>query len=124
MEGLEKLISFFSHALMDVELKYNLVKKQPYALVKALNSFQIYVLHSKVIDFMPNITVKDVLLQPDIDGRRGISLTNILEFYIEIRPTKLIKGQGLAHLMEESNCRYLNLKMEIAEEINKEGRTD
>jgi len=41
MEGLEKLISFFSHALMDVELKYNLVKKQPYALVKALNSFWI-----------------------------------------------------------------------------------
>ena len=96
---MEQPIYLFSRALRDVELKYNLVEKQAYALVKALNYFRIYLLHSKVITFVPNITVKDVLLQPNTDGRKGRWLTKILEFDIEIRPTKLIKGQGLTHLM-------------------------
>ena len=32
-----------------------------------------------------------------------------MEFDIEIKPTKLIKGQGLACLMADSNCKVLNL---------------
>ena len=69
---------------------------------------------------MPNIDVKDVLLQADTDGRRGRWLTKILEFDIEIKPTKLIKGWYLARLMEKSNCKALNLNMEIAEETDKD----
>ena len=44
-EGLEQPISFFSRTLRDAELKYNLTEKQTYALVKALKSFRVYVLH-------------------------------------------------------------------------------
>ena len=45
-EGLEQPISFFSRVLRDAELKYSLTeKKEAYALVKALKSFQVYVLH-------------------------------------------------------------------------------
>jgi hypothetical protein len=33
------------------------------------------------------------------DGKRGKWIATILEYDIEIKPTKLIKGQGLAKLM-------------------------
>jgi hypothetical protein len=34
----------------------------------------------------------------------------ILEYDVEIKPTKLIKGQGLANLMDESNFHALDIK--------------
>ena len=35
----------------------------------------------------------------------------ILEYDLEIKPTKLIKGQGLARLMAESNFEALDINM-------------
>jgi hypothetical protein len=43
VEGLEKPIAFFSRALRDDELKYDIMDKQSYALVKDLKSFRVYV---------------------------------------------------------------------------------
>ena len=97
--------------LRDVELKYNVIEKYAYALVKAMKSFRVYILHSKIIAYVPNIAVKDVLMQPDMEGKRGRWIAKILEFDIEIKPTKIIKGQGLAHLMVDSNCKALNLSL-------------
>ena len=61
-EGYEQPISFYSKTLRDAELKYSLVEKQAYALVKALKSFRVYILHSKIIAYAPNTVVKDVLM--------------------------------------------------------------
>lgn len=65
--------------------------------------------------------LKDILTQTDPDGRRGKWIATILEYDIEIRPTKLIKGQGLAKLMEESNCNILdtNFIVELDEQEEK-----
>jgi hypothetical protein len=41
-EGFEQPIAFFSRALRDAELKYDIMEKQAYALVKALKSFRVY----------------------------------------------------------------------------------
>jgi hypothetical protein len=49
------------------------------------------------------------LYSPDIDGRRSKWIAKILEFDLEIRPTKLIKGQGLAKLLAEANCKALGV---------------
>ena len=98
-DGFEQPIAFFSRALGDAELKYSQIEKQVYALVKSLKAFRIYIVHSKIIAFVLNIAIKDVLLQSDTEGKRGRWIAKILEFDIEIRPTKLIKGQGLARLM-------------------------
>ena len=46
-DGVEHPIAFFSKTLRDSELKYNILEKQAYSLVKALKFFRIYVLHSK-----------------------------------------------------------------------------
>jgi hypothetical protein len=40
VEGLEQPISFFSRALRDAEVKYDIMEKQAYALVKSLKGFQ------------------------------------------------------------------------------------
>jgi hypothetical protein len=109
VEGLEQPISFFSRALRDAEIKYDMMEKQAYALVKALKTFRVYVLHSKIIVYVPSASVKEILIQPDIDGRRSQWIAKILKFYLEIKPTKLIKGQGLDTLLVESNCKTLGL---------------
>jgi hypothetical protein len=49
------------------------------------------------------------LTQDNPDGRRGKWIVVILEYDIEIKPTKLIKGQGLAKLMAESNFQALDI---------------
>ena len=59
--------------------------------------------------YVPSTIVKDILIQPDIDGRRSKWIANILEFDLEIKPTKLIKGQGLAKLLAEANCQALGV---------------
>ena len=109
-EGQEQPIAFFSKALRDAPLKYNIMEKQGYALVKALKYFRVYILHSHIIAFVPNIVVKDILSQ-DPDGKRGKWIAVILEYDLEIKPTKLIKGQGLAQLMDESNLQALDINM-------------
>ena len=78
-------------------------------MVKALKAFRVYVLHSKIIAYVPSTSMKDILIQPDIDGRRGKWIAKILEFDLEIKPTKLIKGQGLAKLLAESNYKALEI---------------
>jgi hypothetical protein len=55
------------------------------------------------------MSVKEILIQPDIDGRRSKWIARILEFDMEIKPTKLVKGQGLAKLLAESNCKSLEV---------------
>jgi len=59
-EEKEHPVSLFSKILRDVELKYNILEKQVYALVKALKAFRTYVLQSQIIAYVPNVVVKDV----------------------------------------------------------------
>jgi hypothetical protein len=78
-------------------------------LVKALKSFRVYVLQSKITAYVPSSAVKEILVQPDCEGKRGKWITKILEYDLTIKPTQLIKGQGLAKLMTESNCKAIGL---------------
>ena len=59
-EGFEQPIAFFSKSLRDAELRYDIIEKQAYAMVKALKAFRTYMLHSKVIAYGPTSSVKDI----------------------------------------------------------------
>jgi hypothetical protein len=107
----EQPVAFFSKVLRDVEVKYELLEKQAYALVKSLKDFKVYILQEKVIDFVPSNSVKDVLVQPNIDRKRSKWIARLIEFDIEIKPAKLVKGQGLAKLPTEENCRLLEINL-------------
>eukprot|EP00253_Pinus_taeda_P005641 PITA_05641 len=108
-QGNEKPIAFFSRAIRDAPLKYQIMEKQAYALVKAIKDFRIYILYSHVIAYVPNSVVKHILTQEGLEGKRGKRIANILEYEIEIKPTKLIKGHGLAKLMSETNFQALDI---------------
>jgi len=95
----ERRIAFFHRAIRDAALKYNIIEKQALALVKALKDFWVYILHSHILAYVPNTAVKYVLVQTDPEGRRGKWIAALLEYDVEIKPTKLVKGQGLVKLM-------------------------
>eukprot|EP00253_Pinus_taeda_P006187 PITA_06187 len=110
-EGLEHPVAFFSKTLRDAEFRYDIIEKHAYAFIKSLKDFRVYILHSKVIAYVPFASMKDVLMQPDADGRRAKWIAKLIEFNIELKPTKLFRGQGLARLMVEEICRMLDMNL-------------
>ena len=96
--------ALFSKVLRDGELKYDIMEKQAYALIKSLKDFRVYILHSHILPYVPSNIVKIILSQPDPEGRRAKWIAVLLEYDIQINPTKLVKGQGLAKMMTNSNC--------------------
>jgi len=72
-------------------------------MVKDLKYFKTYVPHSRIISYVPTSSVKYILVQLNNDGRRGQWLAKIQEFDLEVKPTKLVKGQGLEKLLVELN---------------------
>jgi hypothetical protein len=110
----EQPISFFIKSLRDVALNYNIMEKQAFALVKSIKDFRVYSLHSHIIAYVPNVVVKDIMTQDNPYGRRGKWIVVMLEYDIEIKPNKLIKGQGLAKLITESNFHALDINFIVA----------
>jgi len=50
-------------------------------------------------------------VQTDLEGRRGKWIAALLEYDVEIKPTNLVKEQGLAKLMAESNLHALDINL-------------
>jgi hypothetical protein len=102
-DNYEHPIAFMSKVLRDSELNYSITEKQAYALVKSLKHFRNYIDYNKIKAYVPYPAVKDVLSQQDCMGTRGKWVSKIQEYDLEIKPTKIIKGQGLAQMLIESN---------------------
>eukprot|EP00253_Pinus_taeda_P018987 PITA_18987 len=129
-ESSEHPVAFFNKTLRDAELRYDIIEKHAYALIKSLKDFIIYILHSKIIVYVPSTSNKDVLTQPNADGRRAKWIAKLIEFNIKLKSTKLVRGQGLARLMTGDNCRLLDVNLininsedsQAAEETTKPGK--
>ena len=74
-----------------------------------MKEFRVYILHSHSIVFVPSAAIKDILTQEEPNGRRDKWIATLLEYDIEIKPTKLVKGQGLGKLMAQSNYEVLGV---------------
>jgi hypothetical protein len=57
---MEQPIYFFSGALRDFEIRYDIMEKKSYALVKSLKDFRVYVLHSRIIAYVSLAFVKEI----------------------------------------------------------------
>jgi len=110
-EEKEQPVAFFNKILRDSELKYNIMEKQVYDLVKAIKYFITYVLHSQIIAYVPNFAVKYLLVQADVEGKRGKWITKIHEYDFDIKPKKLVKGKGLEKMLTESNFQALGINL-------------
>jgi hypothetical protein len=84
-------------------LNYTITEKHAYVVVKSLKHFRTYVGYNKIKAFFPYPVVKDVLSQQDCLGSRGKWVSQIHEYDLDIKPTKIIKGKGLEKMMTESN---------------------
>ena len=87
------------------------MEKQAFALVKALKGFRVYILHSHTVACVPSIAVKDILTQLDPEGKRAKWIAILIEYDLEIKHTKLVKGQGLAKLMTQSSIHFLEINL-------------
>jgi hypothetical protein len=104
--------------LRDAKVKYELLEKQAYTLIKSLKAFRFYILQAKVIAYVPSSSVKEVLVQLDIDGKRSKWIATLIEFDVEFKSTKLVKGQGLSKLLAEENCNLLEINFVSVNEDN------
>ena len=81
----------------------------------------MYVLKSHITAFVPTTAIKDILIQGDSEGKRGKWIAKIQEYDLDIHPTKLIKGQGLAKILSESNYQALGINLSIiSSEVSEE----
>ena len=87
------------------------MEKQVYYLAKALKEFRVYILHSNVIVVVPSITIKDILTKSNPDGSRANQIAVLLEYGLEIKPTKFIKGEGLVKMMVRLNYDALDINL-------------
>lgn len=115
-EGHEHPIAFMSKNLRDAELNYKTTEKQAYALVKSLKHFRTYVGYAKITAYVPYPAIKDVLTQHDGLGSRAKWISKIQEYDIEIKPTKIVRGQGLAKLLTQTYPCEENLDVNLAQE--------
>lgn len=69
----------------------------------------MYLLHSHTVAFVPSIAVKDILLEPDPEGRRAKWIAILLEYDLDTKHTKLVRGQGLAKLMTHPSIYFLEI---------------
>jgi hypothetical protein len=94
-KGEELPISLMRKTLHDYELRYLELEKQSLSLVKAIAHFRMYILKSHVIAYVPSSPVKMLLNKQLREGKWANWLEKIQEYDIEIKPLKVIKGQGL-----------------------------
>jgi hypothetical protein len=64
-----------------------------------LKAFKDYILHSEMFSYVPNNAIKEILTHDDSEGRREKWIAK-MEYDMEIKPTKPIKGQGMEKLMD------------------------
>lgn len=65
-EDAEVPISFMSVLLKNHELKYSLIEKHAFSVVKEVKHFGYYILHFHSMVFVSNTTVKSILTQQEV----------------------------------------------------------
>ena len=83
----------------DYKLKYSSLEEKVYALVKEVGHFRTYILNSPITTYLPYPPVKMMLSQPLREGRWENWLEKLLEFDVEVKSMKVVKGQGICRFM-------------------------
>jgi hypothetical protein len=102
MKRNEALISFMSTNLQGFELNYLTIDKQAYTVYKAVKHFRSYILNNHTKVRVPHPAVRSLFTQQEMGERRGNWMEFIQEFDLDIKPTKIVKGQGLCKLVVEA----------------------
>lgn len=99
----EAPIAFFSSNLQGVELNYSDIEKQAYVVFKAIKHFKPFLLkiHTKIV--LPFPVVRNLLVQKDVGEKKENWVTTLQEYDAEIKPTKIVKGQGCCRMLARAS---------------------
>lgn len=101
-EQIQAPIAFMSIPLKNQELKYSQIEKHASAVMRALKNFRFYVLYSHSIIYVSDPVVKSILTQQDVGcNYRGVQIAKVQEYDINIKPTKLVRGNALCKALAE-----------------------
>jgi hypothetical protein len=103
-EGDKFPVAFMSSGLQGVELNYPEVDKHAYAVFKVVKHFQPFLLKSKTKVIVPYPAVRNLLVQRDLEEKRENWITTLQEYDLEIKPMKIVKGQGICKLATKFPC--------------------
>eukprot|EP00253_Pinus_taeda_P001617 PITA_01617 len=97
--NLEAPISFYSSNLQGAELNYSEVEKQAFAIYKVVKHYRPFLLkaHTKVIVLFSS--VRQLLIQRELGEKRENWVTRLQEYDLEIKPAKIVRGQGFCRLL-------------------------
>eukprot|EP00253_Pinus_taeda_P011751 PITA_11751 len=89
-----------------------------FAVYKAIKHYRPFLLkaHTKVI--VPFSAVKQLLIQRELGEKRANWLTTLQEYDLEIKPTKIVRGQGFCRLLEGASNILESGDTDHIEEIN------
>lgn len=112
-KGGEHPIAFHSKTLKDYELCYNFVEKQALAAIKGLKKFRHFIAYNKTTAYVAHPTVREYIMEGDITEKRANWITKILEYDVDIKPTKLVHRRGLCeYIVQDSEPRGLEATSE------------
>eukprot|EP00253_Pinus_taeda_P031826 PITA_31826 len=122
--NLEAPISFYSSNLQGAELNYSKVEKQAFAVYKAVKHYKLFLLkaHTKVI--VPFSSVRQLLIQRELGEKIANWVTMLQEYDIEIKPVKIVRGQGFCRLLAGASNIPESSNTDQPEIINQVSATD
>ena len=86
--------------------------------MKWLKKFKHYVSHNKILVFTIHPNVRNYVIQGDLgEGNTGW-ITKIMEYDIEIKLTKLIRGKALCENIDEAS--HMIIIIEDEQKLNEE----
>jgi hypothetical protein len=116
-KGEELPISFMRKTLHDYELRYSELENKSLDLLKAVAHFQMYILNSHVIAYVPSSPVKMLLNQQMREGKWANWLEKIQEYDIHIKPLKVVKGQGLCKIITNGDSMDGMISISVGEPL-------
>ena len=102
-EDTEIPISFMSLTFKGAKLNYSQVDKHAYMVYKLVKHYRPYLLKSRTKVIVPYAAIRNVLIQKVLGEKRAHWMTALQEYYLEIKPVNIVRGQGLCQLTSHSN---------------------
>ena len=100
------------------------MEKQAFAVFKAVKHYRPFLLktHTKVI--VPFPAVRKLLIQKELGEKRANWVTTLQEYDLEIRPAKIVRGQGFCRILAGASNIPQSSDTDPTEEINQISVTD
>jgi len=125
-ESFKQPIAFFSQGLEEYEQKYSFIEKHFLVVVKSLKKFRHLVSNNKIHLMVAHPSVKEFLLSRDVNEKRAGWITKVMQYDVEIKITKLVRGRVLSEQLVTSSKDEVEEEEEvllIIEEEHQDGTT-